>query len=42
MIAVEGGVPILASGRVIGALGVSGGTSEEDGQVAAVGLAALR
>lgn len=41
-IAVEGGVPILANGRVIGALGVSGGTSEEDGQVAAVGLAAIR
>ena len=42
VIAIEGGVPILSNGRVIGALGVSGGTSEEDGQVAAVGLAALR
>lgn len=41
-IAIEGGVPILANGRVVGALGVSGGSSEEDGQVAAVGLAALR
>ena len=41
-VAVEGGVPILAGGRVVGAIGVSGGTSEEDGQVAAVGLAALR
>ena len=41
VIAIEGGVPILADGRVIGALGVSGGSSEEDGQVAAVGLAAL-
>ncbi|MBW3617206.1 MAG: heme-binding protein [Proteobacteria bacterium] len=42
MIAIEGGLPMLANGRVMGALGVSGGTSEEDGQVAAVGLAALR
>ena len=41
-IAIEGGVPIVAGGRVIGALGVSGGSSEEDGQVAAVGLAVLR
>ena len=41
-IAIEGGVPIVAGGRVVGALGVSGGSSEEDGQVAAVGLAALR
>ena len=41
-IAIEGGVPIVAGGRVVGALGVSGGTSEEDGQVAAAGLAALR
>lgn len=41
-VAIEGGVPILSGGRVIGALGVSGGSSEEDGQVAAVALAALR
>jgi uncharacterized protein GlcG (DUF336 family) len=42
VIAIEGGVPILANGRVIGALGVSGGTSEEDGQVAAVASAGSR
>ena len=41
-IAIEGGVPIQAGGRVIGALGVSGGSSEEDGQIAAARLAALR
>ena len=41
-IAIEGGTPIIAGGRVIGALGVSGGSSEEDGQVAAAGLAAVR
>jgi uncharacterized protein GlcG (DUF336 family) len=38
---VEGGVPILSNGRVIGAIGVSGGSSQEDGEVAAVGLKAL-
>ena len=41
-VAVEGGAPILTTGRMIGALGVSGGSSEEDGQVAAVRRAALR
>jgi uncharacterized protein GlcG (DUF336 family) len=39
VIALEGGVPILSGGRVIGALGVSGGTSPEDGQIAASALA---
>ena len=39
---IEGGVPIVRVTRVVGAIGVSGGSSEEDGQVAAVGLAALR
>lgn len=38
---IEGGVPILSGGRVIGALGVSGGSSVEDGEVAAVALRAL-
>lgn len=40
VVAVEGGVPILSQGRVVGALGVSGGTSAEDGQIAAAALAA--
>ena len=39
VVALEGGVPILSGGRVIGALGVSGGTSAEDGQIAASALA---
>jgi glc operon protein GlcG len=30
----EGGVPIVADGKIIGAVGVSGGTSQQDGQVA--------
>jgi glc operon protein GlcG len=38
---VEGGVPIVAGGEFLGAIGVSGGTSPQDGQVAAAGLAVL-
>jgi glc operon protein GlcG len=34
----EGGIPIVVDGQVIGAIGVSGGTQEQDGQVAAAGL----
>src|SRR5215469_16001620 len=33
----EGGVPIIADGKIIGAVGVSGGTAQQDGQVAKVG-----
>lgn len=33
----EGGVPIIADGKVIGAVGVSGGASSQDGQVAKAG-----
>jgi uncharacterized protein GlcG (DUF336 family) len=39
---VDGGVPIEVGGRIVGAIGVSGGTSAQDGQVAAAGLAALK
>ncbi len=38
---VEGGLPILKDGMVIGAVGLSGGTSPQDGQCAQAGLAAL-
>ncbi len=38
---VEGGVPLVAGGEVIGAIGVSGVTSQQDGVVAAAGAAAL-
>lgn len=37
--ATEGGVPIVMDGQVVGGLGVSGGTAEEDGQIAAAALA---
>jgi uncharacterized protein GlcG (DUF336 family) len=38
---IEGGLPMTAGGAVIGAIGVSGGTAQQDGVVAAAGLAAL-
>ena len=38
---VEGGVPIVVNGKIVGAIGVSGGTSAQDGQCAGAGLAAL-
>jgi len=33
----EGGVPIIADGKIIGAVGVSGATAQQDGQVAKIG-----
>jgi uncharacterized protein GlcG (DUF336 family) len=38
---VEGGLPLIADGKVIGAIGVSGGTSPQDGQCAQAGVDAL-
>jgi uncharacterized protein GlcG (DUF336 family) len=29
---VEGGVPLVIDGKIVGGLGVSGGTAEQDGQ----------
>lgn len=40
--ALEGGVPILAGGRVIGAVGVSGAYGPNDSQVAAFAAAAVQ
>jgi glc operon protein GlcG len=37
----EGGVPIVADGQVIGAVGVSGVKSAEDAQIARAGISAL-
>ena len=37
----EGGVPIIADGHVVGAIGVSGVKSSEDAQIAKAGIAAL-
>jgi glc operon protein GlcG len=37
----EGGVPIVVEGQVVGAVGVSGVKSSEDAQIARAGIAAL-
>jgi uncharacterized protein GlcG (DUF336 family) len=39
---VEGGVPILIDGKIVGAIGMSGGTSQQDGQCANVGAAIVK
>lgn len=38
----EGGVPLLRDGKVIGAIGVSGAQSTQDGQVAAAGTRVIQ
>lgn len=37
IMALEGGVPIIVDGKIVGAVGVSGVTSEQDAQVAKAG-----
>jgi glc operon protein GlcG len=39
--AVEGGVPLVAEGKVVGSVGVSGGKASQDGLVAQAAAAAL-
>ena len=39
---IEGGLPIISGGRIVGAIGVSGVTSAQDGQIAAAGLTAVK
>jgi len=41
IVPLEGGVPVSVDGRIIGAVGVSGVTSQQDAQVAQAGAAAL-
>jgi glc operon protein GlcG len=38
---VEGGVPLMVGSDIIGSIGVSGVTSQQDGQIAAAGVAQL-
>jgi len=38
---VEGGLPLVVGGRVVGAIGLSGGTSAQDGQCAQAGVRAI-
>jgi glc operon protein GlcG len=40
--AIEGGVPIIENGKIIGAIGCSGGSSVQDGQVAGAGAAVIK
>ena len=42
VIPIEGGLPIVVDGKVIGAIGVSGGSAAQDGQVALRGSAAVK
>jgi len=39
--AVEGGLPLVVDGKIVGGLGVSGGTPEQDGAVAKAGTDSL-
>jgi uncharacterized protein GlcG (DUF336 family) len=38
---IEGGLPLVIAGKIAGAIGLSGGTSAQDGQCARAGAAAL-
>jgi glc operon protein GlcG len=40
--AVEGGVPIIQGGKIVGAVGVSGANANEDGIVATAAIAAVK
>lgn len=39
---VEGGVPLIVGGKIVGAVGCSGGTSQQDGMCAQAGANALK
>jgi glc operon protein GlcG len=41
-IALAGGIPIVIDGKMVGAIGVSGGTADQDAQAATAGLAAAK
>jgi glc operon protein GlcG len=40
IIAIEGGIPLMKKGQIVGAIGVSGAQPQQDGQVAQAGAAA--
>ena len=42
LVALQGGMPIVIGGRVIGAVGASGATSAQDEEVALAGIAAIK
>jgi uncharacterized protein GlcG (DUF336 family) len=39
---VEGGIPLVADGKIVGAIGLSGDSSDHDGQCATVGAATVK
>ena len=41
-VAVEGGLPLMSGGKIVGAIGASGGTSQQDGVSATAGAATLK
>ena len=41
-IPVEGGIPLVSGGKIVGAIGASGGTSQQDGVVAQAGASAVK
>ena len=41
-VALEGGLPLISGGKLIGAIGASGGTASQDGQVAKAGADAVK
>ena len=41
-IPIDGGVPIIVDGKLIGGIGVSGGAGEQDGQVAKAGAVSVK
>ena len=42
VIGAEGGVPLVIGGRLVGAIGVSGGTGQQDGVAASAGAKAVQ
>ena len=42
VIPVDGGIPLVVQGKIVGAIGVSGGASDQDGQCARAAADALR
>ena len=41
-VAVEGGLPLIVGGKIIGAIGASGGSSQQDGVTATAGAATFK
>ncbi len=39
---IEGGIPLVVGGKVVGAIGASGGTAPQDGQAAQAGASSLK